>query len=43
MTQLIAHLKQIAVGDGVQPSQVHVMARVAIAFTIGVVVAALLI
>ena len=43
MTQLIAQLKQIAVGDGLQPSQVYIMARVVAAFTVGVVVAALFI
>ena len=40
MTELIAQLKQIAIGDGLNPSHIYVMARVAFAFIVGLVVAA---
>ena len=43
MTQLIAQLKQIAIGDGLHPSQVYIVARVVTAFVVGVVFAALFI
>ena len=39
MTQLIAQLKQITFGDGIQPSHVYVWARVAMAFAVGVIIA----
>ena len=43
MTELIAQLKQIAIGDGLKPTHVYVMARVAFAFIVGVVAASLFI
>ena len=38
MTQLIAQLKQIAVGEGLFPSQMQIAVRVMIAFVIGLLV-----
>lgn len=43
MTQLIAQLKQIAIGDGLHPTSVYVIARVGIAFAIGLTLASLFI
>ena len=43
MTQLIATLKQFAVGDGIHPTSVYVFGRVAIAFVVGLIAATLLI
>ena len=43
MTQLIAQIKLIAIGDGIHPSNIYVVARVTAAFVIGVITASLLI
>lgn len=39
MTQLIAQLRQLTVGDGLQPSQVKTFLKVTMAFVIGLVTA----
>ena len=43
MTQLIATLKQIAVGDGIEPNQAYIFSRVLFAFVIGLIIATVLI
>ena len=40
MTQLIAQLRQLTIGDGLQPSQVKIFLKVTMAFVIGLVTAA---
>ncbi len=43
MTQLIAQLRQLTVGDGLQPSQIKIFLKVTMAFVIGLIAAAFVI